>query len=68
MDGRAGGPRDGQGRFVKRRCPDPNCGGAFVPEREDWRCDGLTHRDRGGPLFACPEVIQPPWMQRMVLP
>lgn len=61
-------PRDGRGRILSRRCPDPNCGGTMQLERGDlwngwWRCDGLTHYTDDGPLFACEEMIAPPYLQ-----
>jgi hypothetical protein len=51
------------GQFMSHLCPDPNCGGELVVEREEaWRggptdliarCDGLTHETDDGPLIAC---------------
>ncbi len=62
-------PRDGRGRIVSRRCPDPNCGGVLQHEREGWwRCDGLTHVSDTGPLFACKEGKMPPYYQNLVQP
>ena len=50
-------PHDEHGRFVSTACPDENCDGHLVRERDDWwRCDGLTYRDDNGPLFACEEI------------
>jgi hypothetical protein len=51
-----GRPYDHRGRFVSRRCPDPNCDcGTLQPEGDGfWRCDGLV--DPGHPdmeLQAC---------------
>jgi len=54
-------PRDHNGRIVSRACPDPNCDGQMVYEpgserpwrAPQWRCNGITHDDHGGPLVAC---------------
>lgn len=70
-------PRDENGRLVAANCPDPNCGGVLVYEREahgwwgparhTWRCDGLTHDDRsGGELIACPRFVEGPVIPRAI--
>lgn len=52
-------PYGSRGRFVPRRCQDPNCDGELVLEHREpgmrgyWRCDGLTHLTDTGPLIAC---------------
>lgn len=50
-------PRDEAGRFLAIFCDDMNCCGALMLDNEFnqpvWRCDGLTHDGRGGPLVAC---------------
>lgn len=58
-------PRDSSGRFLSRRCPDPNCGGTMqFAQCGWWRCDGLTYRTDTGPLIACEELIAPPYFER----
>ncbi len=52
--------RNSLGRFVSMKCPHPNCDGALRPEEEGWwRCDGLTHEEPDGPLYACTTVHHP---------
>jgi len=47
------------GRFVSRRCPDPNCGGYLQVESDGWlRCDGLTHDTEDGPLRECFHTVE----------
>jgi hypothetical protein len=54
-------PRDAQGRIVRRKCPDLNCGGQLFRETQNghttWRCDGLTYDRDDGPLVACSYVL-----------
>lgn len=53
-------PRGSNGRFVRLLCTDHNCGGTLVPDRDAWwRCDGLTHEEADGPLYACGRVHHP---------
>lgn len=52
------------GRFVSRRCPDPNCDGALQFNAHgfwagSWLCDGLTYLEETGSLFACEESVDP---------
>jgi hypothetical protein len=53
-------PRTAAGRFVKTACPDVSCDGRLRPDRDGWwRCDGLTHRTDGSPLFDCAVSFHP---------
>lgn len=58
-------PRDPEtGQFKSRECPDPNCDGYLVrawdsfDNRHFWRCNGLTHETRDGPLISCNETAE----------
>jgi hypothetical protein len=54
-------PREENGRFLPKLCPDRNCSGETVHDTRStpwgkepiWRCDGLTHVTDDGPLIAC---------------
>lgn len=51
-------PRDDKGRFLVWMCDDLNCCGTLMLDgggwdSPGWRCDGLTHDGKGGPLVAC---------------
>lgn len=49
------------GRFLQRRCTDPNCNGELVADSHlgapVWLCNGLTHARDDGPLVACQRVF-----------
>jgi len=53
-------PRDEKGRYLAWLCDDLNCCGVLMLDDgwsgPVWRCDGLTHDGRGGPLVACQRV------------
>lgn len=62
-------PRSANGRFVRTACPKVNCDGELRPDRDGWwRCDGLTHEEPDGPLYACEHVHHPDYADAGIAP